>query len=432
MKLLSAAFAAFALLAATADGSTMLRQEAESKHHKQNQVQSNSDTQQQQQQSSTTSSGSNAQQQQQQSSTTNSGSTGTAQQLQSNASSAAGTGSSTGVVTASSGCTLSGTYKSGTDISSCAVVVIDSLSVPAGVTLDLTKTKSGATIEFTGTTTFGTQTWEGPLVLLSGSDLTVKGSGTLDGQGDWYWKQGTSISRPVFFRLHAVTGSTLSGFTLKNSPFRTFSILNSEKTTISGLTLDSSAGDGTAKNTDGFDLSRNDGVTITGNKIYNQDDCLAMQSSTNTVFSNNYCSGGHGVSIGSLGGDSVTSSDTVSGLSVTGNTIVNSVNGIRIKTIIGLQGLVSNAKYTNNKLQNVKNAIVIHSDYSKSKGGYTGSATSQVTIQGVTISGLSGTATNLYDIVANAKVVSDWTFSDITVTASSQGSCSGQPSSITC
>ncbi|KAE8959367.1 hypothetical protein PR002_g30564, partial [Phytophthora rubi] len=163
-------------------------------------------------------------------------------------------------------------------------VTIGSLTVPAGVTLNLAKTKSGATIEFTGTTTFGTQKWAGPLVLLSGSDLTVKGSGTLDGQGDWYWKQGTSISRPVFFRLRAVTSSTLSGFTLKNSPFRTFSVLNSQKTTISGLTLDSRAGDGMAKNTDGFDLSRNDGVTITGNKIYNQDDCLAMQSSTNTVF----------------------------------------------------------------------------------------------------------------------------------------------------
>ncbi|KAE8953475.1 hypothetical protein PR002_g32372, partial [Phytophthora rubi] len=190
--------------------------------------------------------------------------------------------------------------------------------------------------------------------------------------------------------------------------------------------------DGTAKNTDGFDLSRNDGVTITGNKIYNQDDCLAMQSSTNTVFSNNYCCGGHGVSIGSLGGDTVNQSDTVSGLMVSGNTIVNSVNGIRIKTIIGLKGQVSNAKYPNNKLSNVKNAIVIHSDYSEAKGGYTGSPTSDVTIQGVTISGLSGTATNLYDIVTNSNVVSGWTFSGITVSASSKGSCSGQPSSIAC
>ncbi|KAG6579776.1 endopolygalacturonase 8 [Phytophthora cinnamomi] len=147
----------------------------------------------------------------------------------------------------SSSCTLSGTYKSGTDISSCSSITIGSLSVPAGVTLDLSGAKSGATITFTGTTTFGTQKWEGPLVLLGGSNLSVKGSGTLDGQGAWYWKQGTSITRPVFFRLHAVSSSALSGFTLKNSPYRTFSIVNCDSTTISGLTLDSSAGDGTAR-----------------------------------------------------------------------------------------------------------------------------------------------------------------------------------------
>lgn len=58
---------------------------------------------------------------------------------------------------AEAGCTLTGTYVSGTDISSCSNVVINSLSVPAGVTLDLTKTKAGATITFEGTTTFGTK-----------------------------------------------------------------------------------------------------------------------------------------------------------------------------------------------------------------------------------------------------------------------------------
>eukprot|EP00644_Phytophthora_capsici_P019502 jgi/Phyca11/557807/estExt2_Genewise1Plus.C_PHYCAscaffold_6290001 len=157
-----------------------------------------------------------------------------------------------------------------------------------------------------------------------------------------------------------------------------------------------------------------------------------MQSSTNTVFSNNYCSGGHGISIGSLGGSSVSSADTVSGLTVKGNTIVNSVNGIRIKTIVDLKGLVSDVTYTDNKLSNVKNAIVIHSDYSKSKGGYTGKASSAVTIKGITVSGLSGTATNLYDIVANSKVVSNWKFSGITVKASKTGKCSGQPSTVKC
>jgi galacturan 1,4-alpha-galacturonidase len=333
---------------------------------------------------------------------------------------------------AEAGCTLSGTYSSSSGLSSCSNVVISNLKVPAGVTLDLTKLKAGATVTFSGTTTFGTKLWSGPLILLTGTNLKVTGTGTLDGQGAWYWKQGQSVTRPVFFRLNHVDKSTLSGFTLKNSPFRTFSILHSTSTTLTGLKLDSSAGNGLAKNTDGFDLSYNNGVTISNNIINNQDDCLAMQSSTNTVFSGNTCTGGHGISVGSIGGNAVDESDTVSGLTVTGNKIINSDNGLRIKTIIGLKGLVTNVKYINNQLTNVKNAIVMHSDYSKSKGGYTGSATSAVGITDITISGLSGTATNLYDVLANPSVVSGWKWSGITVKASKQGSCKGQPSAVVC
>lgn len=269
-------------------------------------------------------------------------------------------------------------------------------------------------------------------MLLTGKNLKVNGPGVLDGQGAWYWKQGTKIDRPVFFRLNHVDSSTLEDFTLKNSPFRTFSILRSTGTTLTKLTLDSSAGDGLAKNTDGFDLSYNSGVSISNNVIKNQDDCLAMQSSTNTVFSGNSCTGGHGISIGSIGGGAVDESDTVSGLVVTNNKIINSVNGLRIKTIIDLKGLVTDVTYTNNVLTNVKNAIVMHSDYSKSKGGYTGSATSAVTIKGITISGLSGTATNVYDILTNPSVVSNWKFSGITVKGSKIGSCKGQPSTVKC
>ncbi|KAF4319272.1 hypothetical protein BBO99_00007941 [Phytophthora kernoviae] len=312
-----------------------------------------------------------------------------------------------------------------------ANIVISDLNVPKGVTLDLTDVADGATITFEGTTTFAQDEWEGPLVLLTGNDLTVTGTGTLDGQGESYWKQGTSITRPVFFRLKRVKSSTIKGFNIKNSPYRTFSILDSEDTVISGLTLDSRAGDSIAKNTDGFDLSRNIRLTISGCTVYNQDDCLAMQSSNDTTFSGNTCSGGHGISIGSLGGDSVTESDIVNGLTVKNNKIIDSVNGIRIKTIIGLEGTVTGASYTDNTLSNVKNAIVIHSDYSKSKGGYTGDASSLVEITDITISGLSGTADNVYDILVNPKVVSGWTFSSITVSGD-KGSCSGEPSAAGC
>ncbi|KAL4147334.1 hypothetical protein PRNP1_011090 [Phytophthora ramorum] len=347
------------------------------------------------------------------------------------ASAAATTDSSSTNTTTTAACTLSGTYSDGTDVSSCSSIVISDLTVPKGVTLDLTNVADGATITFEGTTTFGEEEWDGPLILLTGNDLTVTGTGTLDGQGSWYWEQGTSISKPVFFRLKKVMSSTLESFNIKNSPYRTFSILDCEDTTLTGLTLDSSAGDDTAKNTDGFDLSRNVGLTISDCTVYNQDDCLAMQSSNDTTFSGNTCSGGHGISIGSLGGDSVTESDIVSGLTVKNNKIIDSVNGIRIKTIIDLYGTVTGASYTDNTLSNVENAIVIHSDYSKSEGGYTGDATSKVAITDITISGLSGTADDIYDILVNADVVSGWTFSDITVTGDT-GSCSGEPSGVDC
>ncbi|ETL86241.1 hypothetical protein L917_14315, partial [Phytophthora nicotianae] len=53
-----------------------------------------------------------------------------------------------------------------------------------------------------------------------------------------------------------------------------------------------------------------------------------------------------------------------------------------------------------------------------------------VQITGVTVSGLTGSATNLYDIVANPKVVSDWSFSGIKVSASANGKAVGQPNSV--
>ncbi|KAF1788464.1 Pectin lyase fold [Phytophthora cactorum] len=193
---------------------------------------------------------------------------------------------------------------------------------------------------------------------------------------------GQKVDKPVFFKLNRVVSSTLSGFNLINMPYRTFSIGNSNYTTITASCLTPVL----------------------------PDDCLAMQSSTNTLFSDNYCCGSHGISIGSLGGPEQNSSTTVDGLTVTGNTIVNSTNGIRIKTIIGLKGLVTNAVYTNNELLNVTHAIITN----------------------ITIDGLTGTAANLYDIVANPDVVSNWDFKNVDVVVSSNGNCTGEPSNIQC
>ncbi|GMF39143.1 unnamed protein product [Phytophthora fragariaefolia] len=145
----------------------------------------------------------------------------------------------------SSGCHLTGagTYKS-TNIASGSFIVVDSLTVLAAMTLDLSAAKAG---QPAGTTTFDTFKGEGPLVLASGSDLSVTGSGSLDGP--------------------------------------------------CSLIIDNGAVNGIAKNRDGFELTKYD------RKIYNEDDCMAMQPSTNTFFANNCSCGDHGISIGSLGVD---------------------------------------------------------------------------------------------------------------------------------
>ncbi|KAG3157780.1 hypothetical protein PC116_g17521 [Phytophthora cactorum] len=76
-----------------------------------------------------------------------------------------------------------------------------------------------------------------------------------------------------------------------------------------------------------------------------------------------------------------------------------------LQTIIDLYGSITGATYTDNTLSNVENAIVFYLDYSKSEGVYTGGATSKVEITDITISGLSGTADAIYDILVNADVV---------------------------
>lgn len=82
---------------------------------------------------------------------------------------------------------------------------------------------------------------------------------------------------------------------------------------MQNLLLDNSAGDApnaisgglaAAHNSDGFDLSTSSNVLITNNVVCNQDDCVAITSGNNVTVSNMYCSGGHGLSIGSVGGKS--------------------------------------------------------------------------------------------------------------------------------
>ena len=100
---------------------------------------------------------------------------------------------------------------------------------------------------------------------------------------------------------------------------------------------DLSDGEAAGHNTDGFDISTTQYLTLQDSAVYNQDDCVAITSGSNIVVSNMYCSGGHGLSIGSVGGNS---DNTVDGVTFENSQVLNSENGCRIKTNADTTGSV--------------------------------------------------------------------------------------------
>jgi hypothetical protein len=89
----------------------------------------------------------------------------------------------------STSCTLTSFSNLSTVKSSCTTITIGDLSVPAGSTLDLTGLSSGTKVIFDGTVTFGYKEWEGPLVSVSGTKITVTGNSgnLLNGNGAKWW-----------------------------------------------------------------------------------------------------------------------------------------------------------------------------------------------------------------------------------------------------
>lgn len=57
------------------------------------------------------------------------------------------------------------------------------------------------------------------------------------------------------------------------------SISDTNGLAINSMTIDNSDGDSAGgHNTDGFDIGDSSSITITGAKVYNQDDCVAVNS----------------------------------------------------------------------------------------------------------------------------------------------------------
>lgn len=71
----------------------------------------------------------------------------------------------------------------------CSNIVLNSMTVPAGTTLDLTGLKSGTTVTVQGTISFGYKEWEGPLISVSGTNIKFIGASghVIDAAGQKWW-----------------------------------------------------------------------------------------------------------------------------------------------------------------------------------------------------------------------------------------------------
>lgn len=116
------------------------------------------------------------------------------------------------------------------------------------------------------------------------------------------------------------------------------------------LTGESIGDDNGGKNTDCFDISESDTVTISNAVCKNQDDCVAINSGTNIIFTGGECSGGHGLSIGSVGGRDDNVVDTVE---FSSSTVSNSMNGVRVKARSGDTGSITGVTYKDITLDSI-------------------------------------------------------------------------------
>lgn len=116
---------------------------------------------------------------------------------------------------------------------------------------------------------------------------------------------------------------------------------------------------------------------------------MAVTSGTNILVDNVYCNGGHGLSIGSIGGKS---DNTVDGVVFQNSVLEDSSNGCRIKCNSNTTGEVYNITYKNITMSGITDyGIDVQQDYLN--GGPTGEPTNGVMVANVTFIDVTGTVT---------------------------------------
>ncbi|KAF7347177.1 Glycoside hydrolase family 28 protein [Mycena venus] len=316
-------------------------------------------------------------------------------------------------------CTVN-SVASAANLSACTAVIITAFTVPAGNTITIAAA-SGATVTMTGDITFAKTTSAGPLLTFNTPNILFNGGDhKINGNGQLYWDgQGTNggVAKPHPFVKFKGFG-TFEDVTVLNSPAQAISVgTTGGAAIIQGITVDNSAGDAGAlgHNTDGFDISASS-VTVSKCTVKNQDDCVAINSGSTIVIEDSTCSGGHGISIGSIA-----TGKTVSGVTIARNTVIGGASGLyglRIKVDAdATDASVSNVKYEANTISGITEyGVLITQSYPDNDGTPgTGAPISAVSFTGGTTNVAVGSSAHTLVVDCGA-CSGTWDFSGLHAT----------------
>lgn len=348
----------------------------------------------------------------------------------------------------SAGCTVTKFSDVASTLQKCDTTIISNLTVPAGKTLNL-DLRDDTSVYFRGVLKFGHAEWEGPLIAINGTGVTIAGEtgSVLDGQGQLYWDgQGEWGSlKPKFFiiQLH---NSTIRDIYVKNCPVHCVLLADSSDVEFLDWTIDNQAGDpdvaGPGKyghNTDGFDVWNSNNIVLKNGIIYNQDDCVALRCGANILVDNFYCHGGHGLSISvGFSNDSIPL-NTLRNVTISNSMLYGGENGIHIKTHVdGWIGSIENITYENILIRGPASyGINIQENYRNlpANSSFPSDPKNNIPIRTLRLRDISGNVTSsavpIYILCADEGCF-DWYFSNIGVLGVKSNNCNYVPNGFNC
>ncbi|KAM0822402.1 hypothetical protein ACQ4PT_071510 [Festuca glaucescens] len=187
------------------------------------------------------------------------------------------------------------------------------------------------------------------------NNLTVNGSGQMDGNGAIWW---TCFNQKLL-AFASCNNLTVKSIHLKDSPDKHMTLYRCSQVQVNNVSV---TAPGKSPNTDGINMAFSDHVYISNCTIRTGDDCVSILSGTSDVnITNSKCGPGHGISVGSLGGEGSTA--LVERITVSNCSFSKTLTGVRIKSWQGGSGKANGFLFENLNMTDVQFPIDIDQFY---------------------------------------------------------------------